>query len=386
MVLKKEILSDLKKFNKDLEKYVGGVDFSSFSKDPKFFSENKNEEYFSLLVSNLSDVRTEFALFRKNFANDIENMVLRAISEQQNQFSNQMNLFNSNVVNDLKNNFSQYLEEVSENISNLKKEFVKIQTQNSSFDNRIKSFDSDLIELKSLLTKLDSKLEDSNIDELGIQISKNNELLSKNIFNIGQKIEILEKNNLKLKSQTSNINKHFDEKIDKKNNLLLSHINKLNEKLNIVDNNFIQVNTKQSLLDSNVNEKLNSINSKFVDINNLKENLSEIDKKITHLENKNSTIESNFVKKIEDMDSKLEYVSSSNQSLVINLDKKISRVKINDKTQIVNNINLDSKNSNTKSDSKIEPITSNRNSKYNINNIEKLLQIDNRIKNLESLR
>lgn len=223
MVLKKELIDELKKYNTQLEKHLGGVDFGFIAKTPELFAKDDGGEFYALMGSNLIDIRTELALIRKNFATDIENMVQTTISNQQDQFLGQVNKLYSQVIMDLKNNFSGYIKDMNSEISGLKKEFVKISVQNTSFDKRLDEFRSDIIEFKSFLIKLDSSISnfskkdvndkldllDTKIDTLtDTSISKIN-LVQKNLLNLNQKIVGLEKTNSDFSEDFENLNSNF---------------------------------------------------------------------------------------------------------------------------------------------------------------------------------
>ena len=80
MVLKclvKKIVDELKKYNKELERHIPGLDIDVV-RETKIFQNAQNEDYFTLFAENLMDLRTELALLRKNISTDVEGMVLRS--------------------------------------------------------------------------------------------------------------------------------------------------------------------------------------------------------------------------------------------------------------------------------------------------------------------
>ena len=132
MVVKKDIISEFKQLNKELEKHLGKIGTDVLiEKQLNSIQENDltiDSENLTLISSSLIDIRTEMALLRKHFSNDIENIVLNSVKEQQQIFLKSMNSFQANLALEMKKNFSFELKDLTSEIRELKRNHLKTQS------------------------------------------------------------------------------------------------------------------------------------------------------------------------------------------------------------------------------------------------------------------
>ncbi len=317
MVLKKNILNDLKKYNKELEKHIPGLDFDSLKNNlnDSNYSESK-DDYFPILAASMSDMRVEMNLLRRNIMSDVEGLVMKSIAEQQNTFLNQTNKFYSNMISDLKSNFSSYISEMNDELIGLKNEMNKISAKNLEFDSKLGIFNTNILEFKELANKFDADLKLNSLNpvkEKLIEIenkfddfNSSSKVLSDSVLALNSKVDVIFDNvNLLSVSQAD-----FDSKISSEiDNLKLIDLDKIDKiiKLNNQNLNY-EEKFGQKLLDIEKNLKQNQKVSKILNISkvNSKSKLSEnINKlKLKPINSKNKLINSK-TSKILDIDSKL---------------------------------------------------------------------------------
>jgi len=159
MVDKKDIISELKKFNDDLETHLPKLDFEFLNNSNVSSNSSQSEELLSLIASNFVDLRTEVALMRKNMMSDVEAMILRIMSEQQGQFVGQVNGIYGKILLELKTNFSSYVQDLVSEMSNLKNEFSKVSTDNASLNTAVTDIYKEIGKLNSLLSDFDTNVQ-----------------------------------------------------------------------------------------------------------------------------------------------------------------------------------------------------------------------------------
>ena len=101
----KKIIEEMRKYNKELERHIPGLDDSSLNSNSVFKTDNDQDEVFTLFAQNLLDLRTEMNLIRKNLSTDIEGMVTRVVNEQQRKFNSRMDNFFVKAILDVKENW-----------------------------------------------------------------------------------------------------------------------------------------------------------------------------------------------------------------------------------------------------------------------------------------
>lgn len=149
MESKKDMIDELKAFNKALEKHLPNLDLD-YVKDLKTSTVQKEEdEYFALLANNLMELRTEMALTRKNLSTEVESMVLRTVSEQQSKFFEQIKKFYGVIILDVKENIATHLKNLNGELNNLKRKYTDISVQN---ENLVSLLDDVLIDVKETVS------------------------------------------------------------------------------------------------------------------------------------------------------------------------------------------------------------------------------------------
>lgn len=144
---KKDIIKELKEFNKALENHMPNLELD-YIKDINVSGKEKDtEEYFALLANNIMELRTEMALTRKNLSTEVEGMVMRSVSEQQNKFFDQIKKFYGVIIMEIKDNLSNHLKDITDEMNSLKRKYNEISLQNENFANLL---DDALIDLKEV--------------------------------------------------------------------------------------------------------------------------------------------------------------------------------------------------------------------------------------------
>lgn len=157
MASKKNIIEELKKYNKDLDKHFSDLDFE-FLKELQFVESSglsNDSEMYTLLGKYLMDIRTEMALMRKNTAVDIEGMVMRVIQEQQNRFEKRMNDFYSKAILEVKESFDYSIKSVFDELVEVKKDLNQQKDENKFHLENLKDILAQLSAYKTKLEKLD---------------------------------------------------------------------------------------------------------------------------------------------------------------------------------------------------------------------------------------
>lgn len=198
MVSKKELISELQKYNKDLEKYVSHVDtkyIDKLSLDKKV--QEKEEENFSLLASSIMDLRTEVALSRKNLAGDTERILTKLVEEQHERSVEQIKKVYNKIIYEIKENFSSYVITLSEKFSTLENEVREMEGKIDTLKDNIKNTREEVSEIIIKLDKTD------HATELSLKNIKRN--FANEIANLKGKVERIDEDvdNLDLIAKTN---------------------------------------------------------------------------------------------------------------------------------------------------------------------------------------
>ena len=309
MVKKKiELLDEIKNYNVELEKHLSEVDFSMIDFIPLDDKTSKNKEYFSLFARNISDLRTEMNLFRKNVTSDIEGMLLNMIQEQKKMYASEIQILHSRLLLDMKNNFSRYVEDISDEMVKVKDELKKIKKEHTlllSETEKLNTFFKNgdvniMFDLRdgffnfSKLIEKEVKVINKNFEKVFDEIHLNKDLIENNLSSDLKEFKLLNDNlNKKTKNLLSKEQKLEKEliKLEKntiKNNKLglkfvdyEKYLSKVNDDLSVLSKNFDENSNEQQLkkdkiIDVSKKENLNKfdgINSSLV----INENLSNSD-------------------------------------------------------------------------------------------------------------
>ena len=207
MVIKKEILNNLKEYNEQLDKHLPklNMDFLNAEAILNLNSNNSlDDEFMTLMASNVVDLRTEMSLLRRNLAGDIEGMVLRQISESQKVFFDQMNKFYTNTVIDMKNNLGAYVEELSKELMNTKLELAKIASNTNLFTKTLDDFKNEMLIFKKDMEHFTQVVDEANKvnlkdglkHELGAlteEFARKNAFLESNVLNLNKNLIAIER-------------------------------------------------------------------------------------------------------------------------------------------------------------------------------------------------
>lgn len=274
---KKDIIDELKRYNKDLETHLPNLDLDFVNDLKPSKNSSENDEYFSLLANNLMELRTEIALTRKNLSTEIEGMLLRSINEEQNKFFDQIKKFYGVIILELKENFVTHLKKLNDDINDMKRKHVEISLQNENFSNQMNNLITDV---KSMRNQIDDSASENT--EAQVLAKKQWEVISTNLQkianNMGSNEMYIEDNLMKLNKKFARIELLLDEikvdeslssgvnfkertKFDDIDDDLIDEIKvaTINKRNNDRDNDTYPSSKLQKIID--INEKLERLNS-----------------------------------------------------------------------------------------------------------------------------
>lgn len=208
---KKDIIKKLQKFNQDLDEHVPKLDFESIKDDMIFKKDNSEfNEFMPFLANNINDLKTEMIIMRRTLTDNVESMVLRTLSEQQNQFTANSEKILQQFLVSLNNTFSTYLSEVSMELSSMKKEITAMKLENKKYTSKLDRFDTELLNFSSYLEEFKlSKLELKRMMDTGLN-------------NFDQKIHTLYEDLDELKEGNVVLQKKYVSEIGNKMDLILA--------------------------------------------------------------------------------------------------------------------------------------------------------------------
>lgn len=251
MVLKKDLIGELRKFNKELEKHVGSistdllVDNSLDSHNYEDESQESYQENQMLLTSSLVDIRTEMSLLRKNFTNDIENIVLNSVEEQQQVFMDSMKSFQNNLALEMKKNFGFELKDIVSQISEIKQ-------INNDLHKSLNKKNLELETLKENQLYLTKMLENSSIVQ-----DFEYEKLAEDISEIKQTIKDINENS------SFGILEKFEEILNNKLSSIQTQLDMTNSNQNKLFHSYDELEPEIRAIGSDVTNKLNSFEDNF---------------------------------------------------------------------------------------------------------------------------
>lgn len=229
----KKAISELKKFNADLEKHIGEVDIDLMTEKLKSSStkSSSDKEFNTLFAENLLDVRTELMILRKNMAVDIEGMVMRVVNNQQNQFVEKMNDMFLRTVVEMKQSLNESLSHFATEISELKRTNSEIILQNNNLVNNVKNISTGLSLLKSTVEDVKVSANNSRFD---LKLSELTSLVNSSTKYILQNEQLLSSNNDKLSRNLFEISKKLDitsKQFSQTDTRLVKGLSKINENI-----------------------------------------------------------------------------------------------------------------------------------------------------------
>lgn len=279
MVVKKNLISEFKKLNSELEKHLGKIGTDMLVEKQLDFSISnsstslENKEELTLIASSLVDIRTEMALLRKHFSNDIENIVLNSVQEQQNIFMKSMSSFQANLALEMKKNFGFELKEIVSELREIKRSHLKTQAE---FQNKNVELET-IKENQELLIKLvenSSLIQDFEFDKLvedikdlklsvGSLSNKNNQnksgaielSLSSKINNIETQLEFTNSTLKKLFQNLSGFEESFGKKL----------VSNIDSKISLIENDLDKTSTNYSNLLDEIHGFEKNLSKKFDD-------------------------------------------------------------------------------------------------------------------------
>jgi len=289
MVLKKSVISDLKKANLELDKHLETLGMSEASEKILEAKEAGGDETLNLLGTSMIDLRCEISLLRKNLSSDIENLVSRQVVESQKAFFNEMSEFQNKIFFEVKNNFASYIDEITTEFNSLKSEVLSLKNDN--------------ILTKNSLDFVKEELKTFNLAFIG-----NLEKTGKGIFQLSNKIDFMERRFLE-----------FGNNLDGRDKFLESNLKRLNKKFQNFGNEFTNINSRIEVSKNLIDEKISNLEN--IENSNRKNNLNLIPKinSITDVNlMENEIVEPNF--------DGVDVFSNINTNKILEIDKRLEKL------------------------------------------------------------
>ena len=190
MVSKDRVKKDLKKFNQELDKFVGEVDFSDLDysslkvEDKDDFSESSKEQYMFLLSENIKDMRNELNYIKKNLSADVSASVTDAIGQMRKEFFYEMR---------------GLLQQVYDYLSSFDKDSIEyLRGEVNSLSEKQSKVESKVVEFGSEFSK-----------SLGDMSSQTNEQVNKITSNVDKGRDILSKRLEQIENKLANMEEHL---------------------------------------------------------------------------------------------------------------------------------------------------------------------------------
>lgn len=347
----KKLIEELKKYNSELDGHVSssGVDIDLMTRTlKKNSSVEQNEEFIHLFSQNLLDLRTEVSLLRKNLSTDIEGMVMKVVSDQQNQFSEKMNNLFLQTTLDMKSFLNDTVIKFGDEITQIKKTYNEMVIQNSNIS-------SEMLKLKDVVSGLQKEIHSQDIT--ASQIDTNRKLDEiENVLQLNS--HLLNDNKHQISDIDSNVSDSFSKLFDiSHKHLSLSADSAITNRLMEIQN-LLNVNTKS----------VSQVSNKILEISNNKPTQPNVDTQIL----KQSQQTTN--RKLDEIEQMLELNSNilnKNKNDISSVSKSVS--------QVSNKIFEISKNNTTKVNVSNKTMKGSQNSK--LDKIEQMLEDNETILN-----
>lgn len=348
MVSKKNLQSELENFNKDLDKHLVGAGVDLF--DETIFSSASTQsphistEELILLTQSLKDIRVEMNLMRKHLSSDTEMMLKSLMGAQQRQFNDEMRQFQEQTFKLLKIFDPSKLKEVVFEIERLSDEHKNIFNEISNLKKELNPINKKLDQIDILNDNL--KVQKEEISSSFNEIKK---IIKNENIDTSKKLDQFER---VYTSLIENKFKTLDRGITSSNRISNNKFSKLNSSFELIDKKIKSLNSQGLSFRSNIGELNNKI--KRIDLNS-----SKLDNKFRNFKTSSSE-KINQVRK--DFFSEDLTLSQKDQSL--NLSKEDTEFQPEENQ--IEIVNFDEEN--------------------NISNVEKILDIDSRLKKLSNLK
>lgn len=146
MVLKNQLLKDLERYNKELDKHVGSVDTDLLVEKASLAAGETEgtDEFFTLLSSQFMDLRTEVNLLRKHLTNDVQNMANKVMEDNQKHVISLLKSIESKIFLETRQSLNNHFELMSSELGSLKD---KVEDQ----EHKMGMLTSDLSEIRDMI-------------------------------------------------------------------------------------------------------------------------------------------------------------------------------------------------------------------------------------------
>jgi len=306
MVINKKIIEEIKKSNKELDKFLDKINID-VDEVLKISHKVNKEELIdqTLLVNSIVDLRSEVSNLKRRLVTDIEVSINKTITELFTNFQknilNQVEINNSGVkrlvldnINDMQNEVSKLRVEFTKHISEMNKKIENLEVLVNEEESRLKNFEETLKFIEDNIKKETTEIKDYRIEfkkdteDIINDIKTYSSEFEKNSENVALLVDSLKRIKENLNHLTvSNLFK----KLDKLENKVES-VEFLDERLSKLENSLNSLSTNEIIKLENIEDEL-------------KDELSFEDRIINK---KNSKKE--YKNRIIDIDSKLKVLSS----------------------------------------------------------------------------
>lgn len=205
MVQNKKLSDELKKFNQELDKHLPNLNLD-FMNPPKslFDDESDSGDMSALVLSNLSDLRTEMALMRKHLSVDVAGMVKDTLGKQQKEFVDSMAGNYRKFASEIKDGFGAFIKDLSDQVLSLKKEVTDISSRFKDSENFTKELKNEVSDVSEKISGFAKKLELHN-DLFKNRIKGMEDEFKKNLISQQKSLVPIEKEIDKVKKELFNV-------------------------------------------------------------------------------------------------------------------------------------------------------------------------------------
>lgn len=211
MVEKKKILSDLKKYNQDLDKHLDGLSFDFFEKNKILENNSELDDYFSIIGNSLIDFKKEILNLKSDLRTDLIQVFEKQIDENKKEFSKQINGFYDKILFDFKKNILDEIFDMKNQVTFLNENLKKTCDENKKLSSKFDDLKIDILKLKdnflsfNQIKDSDKKLFLMYFKEMNSKIEGFNFDLNKSLKNIFNTNKLTFENDFKQLEDENNL-------------------------------------------------------------------------------------------------------------------------------------------------------------------------------------
>ena len=269
MAENKSITDELTEYNKELEKHMSSIDLSDSLSKMNLFEDSSSDDLLPLISSGILDVKTSMDLMRRDLINNVENILVKAMQENQRNFFKKMDLFSNNMFIKLKGIFSTHVTDLYNELSDVKSNSKRLELSMNEIRESMNDFNGSLYELKETL---------GSIEDIKSDVGKIT-TVEKNIENIDSNFEEQSKTTRLLVDSLGSI-KELLLRNESDKSVMSNEISKFSSKINHIETNIEDfegkvLSIKENLNLDNMEKKIDNIELSIEDFENKVLNIKE---------------------------------------------------------------------------------------------------------------